>query len=54
MEQLDPFKKPKKNPRTEAGRAGGTATAKKHGPEFYKRIGSIGGKARKNPSKRTS
>ncbi len=30
--------------RSEAGRKGGLATKKKHGSDFYSKIGSVGGK----------
>jgi uncharacterized protein len=32
--------------RQDAGRLGGLKTARKHGPDFYRKIGRAGGKAR--------
>lgn len=33
--------------RQEAGKIGGTNTMKKHGSDFFKKIGVLGGKSRK-------
>lgn len=39
-------KKVKRRTRADAGRKGGKTTLKRHGPEFYARIGRKGGKAK--------
>ena len=36
--------------RQKSGHAGGSATAARHGHQFYVRIGRKGGKAKKRPS----
>ncbi len=38
----------KKATKSEAGRKGGRATLMNHGPDFFRRIGSKGGKAKKH------
>jgi hypothetical protein len=44
-------RKPSLTGRSKAGRIGGQTTLKLHGQDHYRKIGKVGGKARRNPHK---